>query len=359
MLNSKKLVRIIFGVLMLTAVFLASFLLWKNLIVKEGLHRRTSFIMNTYFTIQAFGTEKTVGKAANLAFNRIQELDTKLNIHNRSSLLYKFNRENIAISDRDVIDIVATALKVSRESSGLFDITITPLMRLWRLYKEDPDSPEPAENEMRVIPDPRSIREALAKTGYRNLVIKDGRLTKTKDFIQIDLGGIAKCFALKEAGRIMRENGVSSALIDAGGDILAIGNYLGKPWKVGIKNPRGEDTVGILEVEDLAVITSGDYERFFIKDGVRYHHIMNPRTGYPASGLASVTVISEDPVLATVWAKVIFIEGARKGLEIVERSKKSEAIMITPGGEISCSSGLKNSLQIKKVRVENSTEALK
>ncbi len=125
-----------------------------------------------------------------------------------------------------------------------------------------------------------------------------------------------------------------------------MGKLKEKDWKVGIRNPRGEGVIGVVEVSDLAVVTSGDYERFFEKDGVKYHHILNPKTGYPARGLTSVTVISPDPVFADAWSTALFVMGKEKGLELVEKTPNAETLMVTTEGEILYSSGLKENVKI-------------
>jgi thiamine biosynthesis lipoprotein len=148
--------------------------------------------------------------------------------------------------------------------------------------------------------------------------------------------------------KVLKFNGVSSALIDAGGDVYGLGKKGSKLWRVGIKDPRGEGILGYVEVEDMAVMGSGDYERFFIKDGKRYHHIFNPKTGYPTEGVQSVILIYNDPVLAQAWTKIPFIKGSEKGLERLEKIPNIEAIIITESGKILYSSGLKHSLNFIK-----------
>ena len=139
---------------------------------------------------------------------------------------------------------------------------------------------------------------------------------------------------------------MSSALLDAGGDVYALGKKGRHSWKVGIKDPRGEGILGYVEVEDLAVMGSGDYERFFIQDGKRYHHIFNPATGYPTEGVASVTIIYPDPVIAQAWTKIPFIMGAEKGLKALESIPGMEVFIITTSGEKFYSTGLKHAMNV-------------
>ena len=228
------------------------------------------------------------------------------------------------------------ALKVSEKSGGAFDITVMPLAELWGFYGGG--TPH--------VPGNDEIRECLADTGYQGLTIDKGALVKTKKKIRIDLGGIAKGYGIGEAVKVLKAAGVKSALIDAGGDVYAMGRRGNRLWKVGIKNPNAEGILGYLEVEDLAVMGSGDYERFFIEKGKKYHHIFDPRTGYPAEGLSGITLLHPDPMVADAWNTALFVMGPEKAMKLVEDTQSMETIMVTTSGEISFSSGLRGSLNL-------------
>lgn len=286
------------------------------------LEEETRVTMDTYVTIHAIGPKETTSKAISLAFGRMQEINAKFNSLNPKSPIYAFNHKSITIADPEILELIRLAIKVSRESEGAFDITVAPLVELWGFYEKAPRLPRQEE-----------IDAALKNVGYRYLYFDNGELKKTIKDVRIDLGGIAKGYAISEAAKVLKQNGVSCALIDAGGDIYALGKRGVRFWKVGIKDPRREGILGYVEVEDLAVLSSGDYERFFIRDGKRYHHIFNPKTGYPTEGLSSVTLIYYDPVVAQAWAKIPFILGAKKGLEMLEKIPGMEAIIITASGE--------------------------
>lgn len=298
------------------------------------LEKQTRFMMDTYVTVYAVGPEKRTSRAVDLALDRMQAVDAKFNMLNTDSPIYAFNREGVPISDQEILDVVRVALDVARKSGGAFDVTISPLAELWGFYGGSPHLPQEQE-----------IKDCLNKIGYRYLAISNGRLEKRKEGIRIDLGGIAKGYAITQAVEVLKAEGVTSALIDAGGDVYALGKRGGKLWKVGIRSPRGEDLLGYVEVEDLAVMGSGDYERFFMKDGKRYHHIFNPKTGYPAEGLSGTTLVHPDPLVADAWNTAIFVLGPKRGLEIVEKIPGMEAIMVTTDGKILYSSGLKNALK--------------
>ncbi|MDD5686537.1 MAG: FAD:protein FMN transferase [Elusimicrobia bacterium] len=330
-----KIKRLTYGILGTFIVFFALVFLWKNFFNKEKIQKQTRFLMDTYCAIQVPGNTEVL-KIIDKALDRIEEIDRKFNALNPKSPIYEFNNNDVPISDPEIVGLIKICQQVSEQSNGSFDITVYPLVKLWGFYDKDMH-----------VPAAKDIAECLKKIGYKNLLIKDGKLIKIKKYIKIDLGAIAKGYAVEEALKVLKNAGVKSALIDAGGDIYAIGKLKDKPWKVGVRNPRGEGVMGILEVSELSMATSGDYERFFEKDGVRYHHILDPKTGYPARGLMSVTVISPNPTLADAWSTALFVIG-EKGMDIVEKTSIAEAIMVTTENKILYSSGLKENLKIIK-----------
>ena len=298
------------------------------------LEKQTRFMMDTYVTIYAVGPEKTTAPAVEKALDRMQEVDLKFNPLNPRSPLYAFNRQGDPISDPEILEVIRAAVQVSKKTSGAFDITVYPLIELWGFYEDSPRLPGESE-----------IEAGLSAVGYEHLIVSRQQVAKSDTYPKIDLGAIAKGYAVGEAARVLREERVSSALIDAGGDVYALGKKDRNMWKVGIKDPRGDDVLGYLEVEDLAVMGSGDYERFFIKDGTRYHHILDPKTGYPAPGVASVIVIHSNPMLADAMATALFVMGIEKGIALVETIPGLEAVMVNPAQEIFYSSGMKGALK--------------
>lgn len=289
----------------------------------------TRLMMDTYVTISAVGTKEDISRAVDLALDRMQEINVKFNHLNPKSPIYAFNNRGEPITDPELIGLIAVALKVSEESGGAFDITVGPLAELWKFYEKSPR-----------LPQDREIKDRLKDVGYRHLSLENGVLKKDASGVKIDLGGIAKGYALSQAAITLKANKIDSALIDAGGDIFALGKKGEGAWRVGIRNPRGDDLLGYVEVSDLAVISSGDYERFFVEGGRRYHHIFDPRTGYPTEGVRGVTLIHPDPVLAQAWAKVPFIVGPKQGMEILEKIPDMQAMIITSSGEVLYSSDL-------------------
>lgn len=295
--------------------------------------KATRFMMDTYVTVYAIGPKEITEKAIELALNRMQEIDVKFNSLNPKSPIYAFNHQGAPLSDPEILELIRLALKVSKESDGAFDITVAPLVELWGFYAKAPHLPQEQE-----------IKDCLRNVGYQHLRLSNGKLTKDNEAVRIDLGGIAKGYAVSEATKVLKQKGVTSAIIDTGGDVYALGKRGKKLWRIGIKDPRGEDVLGYVEVEDLAVMGSGDYERFFINAGKRYHHIFNPKTGYPTEGVIAVTIIYNDPLLAQPLTKIPFVLGAKKGLEFLDKIPDMEVIIVTASGEKLYSSGLKHAL---------------
>ena len=300
----------------------------------DPVQSQTRFLMDTFCTIKVPGNVEVL-TAIEQAFERIEEIDAKFNALNPESPVYAFNNYNNPIEDEEIVALVKTALQVSKKSEGKFDITIFPLIELWGFFS---DSPE--------LPYREKIKEVSETVGYENLVVENGKITKEREETKIDLGSIAKGYALGEAKNVLEQAGIKSALIDAGGDIYTLGTNNGKPWVIGIRNPRGDGVVGSLELSDMAVITSGDYERVFEEGGIKYHHILDPETGFPAKGMASVTVISPDPALADAWSTAFFVLGKEKAQEIFKDMQAIEVLMITDEGEKIYSSGMQVEMKV-------------
>jgi FAD:protein FMN transferase len=302
---------------------------------RPGPHRVTRLLMDTYVTISAFAPPGKSDKAVADAFVRLEEIGHKFNHLDSASPLYAFNYRNEPLTDSEIVEVIRGAQSVSMASGGAFDITVQPLVRLWGFY-----------GDSLAVPSQQAIDSCLRYVGYRNLVIEGNRVTKLRPEVTIDLGGIAKGYALSEAARVLRADGVDSAVIDLGGDVYALGKKGDEKWRIGIRNPRKDGIIGVAAVSNLAVVTSGDYERFFFgPDSVRYCHIIDPRSGWPARGLVSTTVVMRDPILAQGWSKVLFVLG-RDALGIVERQGGIEALLVTDSLTVTVTPGLANALQL-------------
>jgi thiamine biosynthesis lipoprotein len=231
----------------------------------------------------------------------------------------------VPVSD-EVIAVIDLSLTISRQTGGAFDISFKPLGRLWRVEKRK----EPPREE--------EIRAALRLVDYRDIVLDKERRTLflKRPGMAVGLGGIAKGYAAGRAAWKMAEGGIRDFIIDAGGDLYFSGSKGGKPWTCGIQDPdrRGEQTIRLKVRTDCAVVTSGDYERYFDFQGRRYHHIIDTRSGYPATGTRSVTVLARDPAVADAYATSFFILGPAKAAEIAGRTPGVAFILIDDRGTI-------------------------
>jgi thiamine biosynthesis lipoprotein len=327
----KRIIFTVFAALVFSAVFTSCGLFTPKL------QKVSRFMMDTYVTIQAPGGAETTA-AINRAMDRMEEIDKKFSILDPDSILYKFNNSGTPVTDPEIIKIIQRAIHVSELSGGKFDVTVYPLMKLWGFYAT------------KHLPSKAEIKETLKDVGYKYLSIKDGKMTKLKKGVGVDIGGIAKLYAVEEGSNVLKKAGIKSALLDAGGDIYAIGTDNGRPWKVGIRNPRGDGVIAAVDVTDMLVVSSGDYERFFIQDGVRYHHIMDPFTGYPSRGVSSSTIFCSDPALADGLSAAVFLLGKDRGFELAKKLGYFEAMVITEDQKIYYSEGLGKETRVVKVK---------
>lgn len=271
--------------------------------------------LGTWNQIQVYDPVKndTLQKAA----GRVLEIDQKMSPFRSDSELSIFNcraGHGFQPVSEDLFYLLNKASEISQASEGAFDCTLRPVIELWRLSRK--------QNK---VPAMEEIRKALRLVNYKSLVFDYHRRAAAlrHRVLSIDLGGIAKGFAADEVKRILQENNVRSALINLGGNIIVMGSKPdGSPWRIGIQNPldvRGK-FIGTLPVREKTVVTSGSNEQFFIQDGVRYHHILNPRTGMPAQkNLLGVTVIGESSVYADALTTAFFVLGPEPGVCLLKR----------------------------------------
>jgi thiamine biosynthesis lipoprotein len=272
------------------------------------------------------------------AFARIAEIDARMGPDRPGSELDPIaaaaGKAAVKVTP-DVFKVIQASLAYSRLMDGAFDVSIGPLVKLWGIG---------LGGTGRVPPQPE-IEKARALVDYRRIELDPAASTvRLRDpGMSLDLGGIAKGYAADEAAAILRDGGVKSAIIDLGGNILVIGSRPGGgKWRIGIQDPdkqRGE-YLGIVDVSDATVVTSGVYERYFIKDGVRYHHILDPKTGAPArTGLLSTTVVTRQSMEADALAK-IFVLGVERGMALVKSLPGVQAIFVTEDHKVIISPGL-------------------
>ena len=285
------------------------------------------FAMDTYMTVTAYGAKAQ--EAVDEAEAEIQRLDELLSTGNEESEIAQLNQNKSATLSEDAGYLVERALELNKETDGAFDIAIYPVMEAWGF---------PTQNYQ--VPTADTL-ESLLKLVDASQIIYDEdsrKISFGQEGMKIDLGGIAKGYTSSRIMEIYKENNISSGLVNLGGNVQALGTKTdGSKWRVAVQSPDDtEDYLGILSVEDKAVITSGGYERYFEQDGKTYHHIIDPKTGYPAeNGLTSVTVVSEDGTLADGLSTSLFIMGKDKAIEFWRaHSDEFDIIMLTDEGKL-------------------------
>lgn len=263
------------------------------------------FAMDTYMTVTAYGDNAQKGVTDAVA--EIQRLDNLLSIGKEDSEISKLNKSGSAALSDDTAVMVAKALDLYKSTGGAFDITVLPLMELWGFTTQE-----------YYVPTEDEIQSTLQRVGADKLTWDESTQTLTLgDKQEIDLGGIAKGFTSSRIMEIFKQDGVTCGMVSLGGNVHLLGTKQdGSAWRVGIQDPNNtDDMLGVLEANDCAVITSGAYERNFEKDGVTYHHIIDPATGKPSnSGLTSVTIVSKDGTLADGLSTSLFVMGKDKAI---------------------------------------------
>lgn len=273
---------------------------------KPMVYQEKRVMMGTF--VEIISPEKI---AAKIAFAEIQRIENLLSKYNPNSEISRLNKAGELSVSGDTAYILRRAKEFWLKSAGAFDITVGPLLDLWGF----------TDKKFR-IPERTEINKALKLVGMEKIVfVEDDHMVKfSLPGVKIDLGAIAKGYAIDCAVKKLKEGNIKNCLINAGGDIYCLGTKLGKPWEVAIQDPRENDLIGYLELKDQAVATSGDYAQYFTRKNKRYSHIFNPRTGFPVhSGVISVTVIAPDALTADALATAIFVLGEQKGLELAKR----------------------------------------
>ncbi len=303
------------------------------------------------YTGQAMGTVITVflytddeakaAKAAEAVFTEMKRIDGVMTTWTPDSEVSQVNAnagvKPVAVSE-ETFAVIARAQDVSKRSKGVFDITVGAFKGLWK-FDQDMDG---------TLPEPAEVKKRLALIGYQSVVLDPKKKTVflKKKGMSITLGGIAKGYAVDKCVKLLHDQGFVNFMVQAGGDMYVAGKKGEQPWVVGIRDPRGakESMFATAPVEDHSFSTSGDYERGFVKDGKRYHHILDPRTGQPAMASRSVTVRAKDAFTADAWSKVLFILGPTEAQKLIKREKLDdfEVVWVDAKNEVTMTPGLKS-----------------
>jgi thiamine biosynthesis lipoprotein len=296
-------------------------------------------IMGTAIRVELWADDKAAGEAAIAAvMEEMHRIDREMSPYKPESELSRINREAakrpVPIS-QEMFDILSRSIEFSKLSGGAFDITFSSVGYLY-------------DYRHHIKPTDKEIERALPGINYRHILLDAKKQTVkfARPGVRIDLGGIGKGYAVDNGIALLKKRDIKQAIITAGGDSRVIGDRGGRPWMVGIRDPRRKDNVvAVIPLINSAISTSGDYERYFEVDGVRYHHIINPKTGRSATGVHSVSVIGPDATTTDGLTKPVFILGPEKGLRLIESIPGIDAVIIDADGKMFYSSGLQNKKQ--------------
>jgi len=302
-----------------------------------NLHKYHQVSMGTVIEITLLSEdEEAARKAALQAFQEIKRIEQLMSPWIGTSDVSRLNRSAgkdwVKVSP-ETFDVIKRSQKISGLSEGAFDITIAPLTQIWRKARE-----------RGVPPSPEEIKKFLGLVNFRNISTRSGGKVFLKEKgMAIDLGGIAKGYAVDSAFEILTSLGYKTLIVNAGGDLRAGGLKINAPWSIGIQNPRSaEKVMATISVSDSAIATSGDYEKFFFYQGKRYHHILNPKTGFPADGCQSVTILSKDGMTADGLATAVFVLGPEKGYALCQKIGGVECFIMDREGKAVMTPGLKD-----------------
>jgi thiamine biosynthesis lipoprotein len=279
--------------------------------------------------------------ATDEVFSEFDRLDNLMSVWRQGSDIQRLNdaagERPVPVSP-DVREVLRVARQVSDSTGGKFDVTFGALSGLWK-FDHDQDN---------VIPERSEVLKRLPLVDSHALELDDGSGTAflKKRGMRAHLGGIGKGYAVDRAAGILRRQGFHDFMIQSGGDLYVAGKRGERPWRVGIQDPRGpaDKSFAALDLTDSTFSTSGDYERFFIKDGRRYHHILDPDLGEPAAGCRSVTIVAESATLADALSTGVFILGPTAGMALIERLSSVEGVIVSATNEVLVSSGLRQHL---------------
>ena len=314
----------------------------------QSKHTTRLFAMGTYMTFTGYG--KDAESALSRAAERVKELEALWSATDENSEIYKVNHSKgspVTVSS-ETGELLRFTLDIAEQTGGALDPTIYPLMDTCGFV-----------NGEYHIPAEQELASLLQGMSFEKVALRENTITLPEG-VQLDLGAVGKGCAGAELSKLLKSQGITSALLDIGGNIQMIGARPdGAKWRLGIKHPLSEGTLGTVEAEDCAVVTSGKYERYFTgEDGRLYWHILDPTTGKPAdSGLASVTIIAKDGKLCDALSTAVFVMGLEEGTEYWRSRDDFEMLLMTQQGEVYLTEGIEqdftmnDSLSNKEVHV--------
>jgi thiamine biosynthesis lipoprotein len=294
--------------------------------------------MGSELRLTAWTSDETVARAAfGAVFDEVDRLEGLMSVWREGSDVLRLNAAAggapVPVSP-EVLDVLAAASQIGAWTGGKFDVSFGALSEIWR-FDHDQDN---------RVPDPAEIEARLPLVAYERIEVNEraGTARLTRSGMRVHLGGIGKGYAVDRAAALFRSHGLHDFMIQSGGDLYVAGRRGNRPWRVGIRDPRGpaDRSFASLDLTDGTFSTSGDYERFFLHEGRRYHHLLDPDRGEPATASRSVTIVTSRAVLADALSTGAFILGPRKGMALIERLPDVEGIIVSAENEVLVSSGL-------------------
>lgn len=277
--------------------------------------QRSAFVMDTIVDIKIETKHKNANEILDTAFKLMEDYENKFSFYKKESPIWKFNNSMIdsLYIDEDLKEIFSISGELFSKTNSHYDITIGALSEVWDFDNE-------------IIPSKKEIEKAIQITDFKKLKFQNGYLHKPAG-MKINLGSLAKGYIIDKTIEYLMQHNVISGFINAGGDMRIFGRE--KPFRIGIQHPRSEsnEMIDVINVENRSVVTSGDYERYFVKDGIRYHHIIDPFTGYPSQNAVSVTVIAETALIADAYSTALFLLEPEQALKLAEETKGLDAVI--------------------------------
>lgn len=300
-------------------------------------HKRKLAMLGSPFEITVVAKDTIqANEFIDLAVNEVKRIENLISDWIPTTQISEINR-NAGLKpikvDTEVFELVTRANKISKLTNGAFDISYASMDKIWKF-----------DGSMKVMPTPEAIKKSVEKIGYQNIILneKDKTIFLKTEGMKLGLGGIGQGYIADKVKAVLQSKGCTSGIVNVSGDINTWGKQIdGKLWSVGIINPMNKNKVfATFPLEDSAVETSGSYEKFVIFNGIRYSHIIDPRTGYPATGIVSVSVFAKQTEIADAMATGIFVLGVDVGLDLVNQLKGIECIIVDDKGKIHTSKGI-------------------
>ncbi len=324
---------ILYGVLVIVLFLIGFFIARNNGNEEVKTIKRTKILLGTVVEIQVRdANEQKAEDAIEKAFTEVKRIDDLFTTYNEASPVWKINhsQDSIVSVEPEIYKLIVLCDSITKLSNGSFDVSLDNLTKAWGFYADDPRLPTKGE-----------IDSALLNSGWQKIALLGDNKIIIKENVGLNFGAVAKGYAVDRANEVLKKYGIKEALVNAGGEISVIGNA----WIVGIQHPREINSIiKKIKLDGFTIATSGDYEQYFEVDGIRYHHILDPKTGYPSKGLQSVTIINKSNSIADALATSVFVTGKENGMKLIETLDDTEAMIIDDNGKIFYSSGFEKFL---------------